>query len=83
MEDEGEKTRYLLAVKDGVTEKYKCSLCFDGARYKQLRHIEQLHYGHAVTFEEHIIVLCKKGCHKESHYHCFVANRYFQKRKSY
>ena len=34
----------------------------------QLRHIEQLHYGHAVTFEEHIIVLCKKGCHKESHF---------------
>ena len=49
MEDEGDKTQYLLAIKDGVTEKYKCSLCFDGgiarARYisKQLRHIEQLH----------------------------------------
>ena len=32
--------------------------------------IEQLHYGHVLTFEEHVISLCKNGCHKELHCFC-------------
>ena len=78
-----EELKYLIRSED--TSNYICSLCDNNNIFKYkskaLRHLKQLHFGHTVTFEGNIMVLCKKRCHQYSHYHCFCCENIYPKKQ--
>ena len=81
--DDGVPTTNYVEVVEGDERMFHCQLCMDFKRNELTSvnmHVKKYHFNHSFQQDGWRMFLCKRGCYKGIHYHCYHCEELFYRK---